>query len=55
MVDELVNPLQKNGAVQRNYAKWDQGIGVNYEQSIQNLKGFLAERASWMDGQIGGW
>jgi hypothetical protein len=55
MVDELVNPLRTNGAVQRNYGKWDQGIGVNYEQSVQSLKAFLSERASWMDGQIGGW
>ena len=55
MVDELVNPLRPNGAVQRNYSKWDQGIGVNYEQSVQSLKAFLSERASWMDGQIGGW
>lgn len=55
MVDEMVNLLQKNGAVQRNYAKWDQGIGVNYDQSVQNLKVFLTDRAGWMDGQIGGW
>ncbi|MDP2041293.1 MAG: CotH kinase family protein [Algoriphagus sp.] len=54
-VDEMVALLQKNGAVKRNYAKWDQGIGVNYDQSIQSLKQFLINRSSWMDGQIGGW
>ncbi len=55
VVDDAVAYLQQNGAVQRNYAKWDQGIGVNYDQSIQNLKTFLTDRANWMDGQIGAW
>lgn len=55
MVDEMVNLLQSNGAVQRNYAKWDQGIGLNYDQSVLNLKLFLTDRANWMDGQIGAW
>jgi len=55
VVDEMVTFLQKNEAVQRNYSKWDQGIGVNYDQSVQNMKVFLAKRANWMDGQISGW
>jgi hypothetical protein len=55
IVDNSGLYLQKNGAVQRNYAKWDQGIGVNYDQSIQNLKIFLTDRINWMDGQIGAW
>lgn len=55
VLDEMVTLLQKNEAVQRNYEKWDQGIGVNYDQSVQNMKMFLTDRANWMDGQIGGW
>jgi hypothetical protein len=55
VVDDAVQYLQKNGAEQRNYAKWDQGIGVNHEQAIQNLKIFLTERSTWMDGHIGAW
>lgn len=53
VVDDAVNVLKKNGAVERNYAKWDQGIGVNYDQSVQNLKVFLTDRANWMDSKIG--
>lgn len=55
LVDDAVTYLQENGAVQRNYAKWDQSIGVNYDQSIQSLKVFLTDRSNWMDGQIGAW
>lgn len=54
-VDEMVALLQKNGAVQRNYSKWDKGIGINYDQSVQSLKLYLIERASWMDSQISAW
>lgn len=52
MVDRKADYLKKNGAVQRNYDKWDQGIGVNYEEAITNLKNFLTQRAAWMDGEI---
>jgi hypothetical protein len=52
LVDDTVNQLKQNGAVQRNYAKWDQGIGVNYDQSIANLKAFLDARSRWMDQKI---
>ncbi|GAA0879845.1 hypothetical protein GCM10009119_28140 [Algoriphagus jejuensis] len=52
LVDTTVNYLQQNGAVSRNYAKWDKGIGVNYDQSIVDLKRFLGERTSWMDREI---
>lgn len=55
VVDDAVRYLQDNGAIERNYAKWDQGIGVNYEQSIQNLKQYLTDRSSWMDSELGGW
>jgi hypothetical protein len=53
LVDDAATLLQSNGAVERNYAKWDKGIGVNYDQSIQNLSGYLGDRLSWMDGKIG--
>ena len=55
VVDDAVQVLTKNGAVARNYKLWDQSLGVNHDQSIQNLKNYLTERASWMDGRIGSW
>lgn len=55
VVDDAEGYLRKNGAVERNYAKWDRGIGVNYDQTIQNLKTFLTDRSIWMDAQIGAW
>ena len=54
-VDEGVQVLNKNGAVARNYKLWDQGIGIKHEQSVQNLKSYMTERASWIDGQVGSW
>ncbi|GHB33300.1 hypothetical protein GCM10008106_12820 [Mongoliitalea lutea] len=54
LVDKNADYLEKNGAVQRNYAKWDQGIGVNYPDAVRNLKNFLTQRAAWMDGEIMG-
>jgi hypothetical protein len=55
IVDDAVAYLKKNGAIDRNYGKWDQGIGVNYDQAILNLKTYLTDRSNWMDGKIGGW
>jgi hypothetical protein len=52
IVDDNVQYLKDNGAVQRNYTKWDKNIGVNYDQSINSLKNFLKERAAWMDKEI---
>lgn len=52
IVDGFADHLIANGAVKRNYDLWDQGIGVNYEQTIESLKQFLKTRASWMDSQI---
>lgn len=54
LVDTKADYLIKNGAVKRNYEKWDQGIGVNYTQAIANLKNYLTQRAAWMDGEIMG-
>ena len=55
VVDEAVQVLTKNGAVARNYKRWDQGLGVNHDQAVQNLKAYLTARAAWMDGKIGAW
>jgi hypothetical protein len=53
LVDNTATYLKSNGAVKRNYDKWDKGIGVDYNVSVENLKRFLTERAAWMDGAIG--
>lgn len=53
LVNNTADYLKTNGAVKRNYDKWDQGIGVNYDQSVSNLRQFLQQRASWMDATIG--
>ena len=52
LVAQTGDYLMDNGAVQRNYNKWDQGIGVYYPASIQDLKSYLEERATWMDEVI---
>lgn len=55
VVDDAVSYLKANGAVQRNYAKWDQGLGITYDQVILALKGYLDDRTAWMDSEIGSW
>ena len=52
LVDKTATYLKDNGAVNRNYKKWDVGIGVNYDSSVNNLKNFLRDRAAWMDSMI---
>jgi hypothetical protein len=52
LVDQTSAYLENNGAVDRNYNKWDQGIGVNYSSSVEDLKSFLEARAQWMDEVI---
>ncbi len=52
MVDGAVDYLQNNGAVTRNYTRWDQGIGIDYNSSVERLHTFLEERLLWMDGTI---
>ncbi len=53
LVSNTADYLKANGAVRRNYDKWDQGIGVNYDQSVSDLRQFLQQRAAWMDATIG--
>jgi hypothetical protein len=52
IVDEAVSLLQNNGAVERNYIKWDIGIPVDYMESIESLKSYLSQRTAWMDSEI---
>lgn len=52
LVDETASLLKENGAVDRNYEKWDQWIGVDYDASVSDLRNFLLQRAAWMDGVI---
>ena len=52
LVDQTSAYLENNGAVDRNYNKWDQGIGVDYSSSVENLKSYLEARAQWMDEVI---
>ena len=49
LVDELVNYLKTNGAVERNYNRWGT---VDYDASINAMKSYLEFRLTWMDGEI---
>jgi hypothetical protein len=51
-VDEAVHYLELNGAVERNYQRWDQGSGFDYQAQIEMLKSYLRNRSQWMDGAI---
>jgi len=52
IVDMAAAKLRSNEAVDRNYKRWDQGIGIDWETSIQNLNSYIEERVLWMDGEI---
>jgi hypothetical protein len=52
MVDKAAVLLRTNGAANRNYELWDQGIGIDWEASIQNLRTYLEDRVLWMDAKI---
>jgi hypothetical protein len=52
-ISQTKDYLDDNGVVERNYVKWDQGINVDHEASVQSLKDFVEFRVSWMDEQIG--
>jgi hypothetical protein len=53
LVDANVSYLKSNGAVERNYTKWNVDPSLNYDASVQALKTYLQERTAWMDGEIG--
>jgi len=52
MVETTAARLRNNGAAERNYRRWDKGIGIDWESSIEHLKAYLEERILWMDGEI---
>lgn len=54
LVDETASYLEENGAIKRNYALWDNGLNVNYQESVGSLKNFLSFRSDWMDSKIEG-
>lgn len=51
LVQSTADYLVENGAIERNYERWN-GIAVDYNQSIEELKNYLDNRLSWMDQQI---
>ena len=51
-VEEAATYLVDNGAVERNYQRWDQGTGFDYTAYIDGLKTYLQNRSQWMDGVI---
>ncbi len=51
LVQSTADYLVDNGAIERNYERWN-GIAVDYNQSIEELKNYLDNRLSWMDQQI---
>jgi hypothetical protein len=52
IVDEGAAFLKQNGAVERNYTRWDIGTPIDYDASISSLKDYLTERTNWMDSEI---
>lgn len=65
LVDELTAVLNEDGAVDRNFQKWqgllDQIVFGNafvfgsYEGEVDYMRDWLTDRLNWMDQQIGGW
>ncbi|MEM6522370.1 MAG: CotH kinase family protein [Bacteroidota bacterium] len=51
IVDETANNLITNGAIDRNYGRWD-AVPVDYLESINSLKAYLENRTDWMDTEI---
>ena len=63
-VDRWVDYLESNGAIDRNFETWpvlgealpfNSFVGETYTEEIDYLKGWIEQRANWMDAQIGGW
>ena len=52
LVDQTAEYLNTNGAIARNETVWS--VGGDYGQSVDNLKNYLSDRISWMDGEIAG-
>lgn len=63
MIDSHVQLLEENGALERNYDKWNvlgvplpfnSFVGATYEEEVQYVKTWITDRIDWMDGQIQG-
>ena len=51
LIEETSQYLIRNGAIERNYNRWN-GIPVDYPKAINDIKSYLSDRLSWMDGKI---
>ena len=51
IADEFFVGLMESGAVQRNDDAWDDGIGMDAEAAVEELKAFLLARAAWLDAE----
>ena len=63
-IDEWVDYLESNGALDRNFEAWpvigealpfNSFVGESYEEEIAYLKAWVEERTSWIDSHIAGW
>ncbi len=51
LVDNQVSYLISNGAIERNFKKWN-AFSVNFQQKNIELKDYLKRRATWIDSQV---
>ena len=63
-INQWVTYLQENGAVARNFDQWpvlgeslpfNSFVGSSYNDEVDYVKNWIAQRVSWMDGQIQAW
>lgn len=62
-MDAHISFLNENGAIDRNYKKWDvlgtqlsfnSFVGATYDEEVDYVKNWITNRISWMDSQIQG-
>ncbi len=51
LVDKQVEYLRSNGAIERNFKRWN-AFSLNYVQKNNELKEYLKRRAEWIDSQV---
>lgn len=63
-IDEWVTYLESNQATTRNFDRWDvigetlpfnSFVGNSYQEEVDYVKGWIADRISWMDSQMTSW
>ncbi len=63
-IENWVLYLQENGAIDRNFEKWNvigeqlpfnSFVGASYEEEVEYVKNWIQNRVSWMDSQISAW